>query len=60
MGLQLPRWTGVYINLTFTCVLLDQQKNGGSLEPHKLLVEEVHSSNVAVLGADKLKAAAEY
>ena len=59
------RWAQVegaqaFINLAFTRVLLDRLKSGGSLEPHKLLVEEVHSSNVAALGADELKAAAEY
>ena len=60
-----PRWAQVeggqaYINLAFTRVLLDRLNNGGSLEPHKLLVEEVHSSNVVVLGTDELKAASTY
>ena len=59
------RWAQVeggqaFINLAFTRVLLDRQKNGGSLEPHKLLVEEVHSNNVAALGTDELKAVNKY
>ena len=40
--------------------MLDRLKNGGSLEPHKLLVEEVHSNNVAALGTDELKAVNKY
>ena len=37
--------------LTYMQVLLDQLKNGGSVEPHKILVEEFSSGNVEVLGA---------
>ena len=37
--------------------LLDQLKNAGSFEPHKILVEEVGSGNVEALGAEELEAA---
>jgi hypothetical protein len=47
-----------YINLAYTRVLLDRLKNGGSVEPHKILVEEVCSGNAAAMGADELEAAA--
>ena len=50
----------VYINLMYTCVLLNQLKNGGSVEPHKILVEEVCSGNAAALGAEELEAAAKF
>ena len=49
-----------YINLAYTRVLLDRLRNGGSVEPHKLLVEEVCSGNAAALGADELQQAAEF
>ena len=35
-------------------------KNSGSVEPHKILVEEVCSGNAAAMGADELEAAAEF
>ena len=35
--------------LVYTRVLLDRLKNGGSVEPHKILVEEVCSGNAAAL-----------
>ena len=31
----------VYINLTYTCVLLDWLKNGGSVELHKIRDREI-------------------
>ena len=51
-----PLWAQVeggqaYIDLAYTRVLLDRLKNGGSVEPHKILVEEVCSGNAAALGA---------
>ena len=61
----MPLWAQVeggqaYINLAYTRVLLDRLKNGGSVEPHKILVEEVCSGNAAALGAEELEAAAEF
>ena len=41
-------------------MLLDRLRNGGSVEPHKILVEEVCSGNAAALGAEELEAAAEF
>ena len=57
-----PLWAQVeggqaYILLAYTRVLLDRLKNGGSVEPHKILVEEVSSGNVEALGAEELEAA---
>ena len=49
-----------YINLAYTRVLLDRLKNGGSVEPHKLLLEDVCSGNAAALGADELQQASEF
>ena len=49
-----------FINLAYTRVLLDRLRNGGSVEPHPVLVEEVCSGNVAALGADELQQAAEF
>ena len=49
-----------YINLAYTRVLLDRLKNGGSVEPHKLLLEDVCSGNAAALGADELEQASEF
>ena len=49
-----------YINLVYTRVLLDRLKNGGSVEPHKIPVEEVCSGNTAALGAEELEAAAKF
>ena len=46
-----------YINLAYTHVLLDRLRNGGSVEPHPILVEEVCSGNAAALGADELQQA---
>jgi hypothetical protein len=39
--------------LVYTRVLLDRLKNGGSVEPHKILVEEVCSGNAAALQEQK-------
>ena len=60
-----PLWAQVeggqaFINLAYTRVLLDRLRNGGSLEPHKILIEEVCSSNAAALGADELEKATEF
>ena len=41
-------------------MLLNQLKNGGSVEPHKIPVEEVCSGNAAALGAEELEAAAKF
>ena len=65
-GHKLKVWQGgqayAYINLMYTHVLLDRLKNGGSVEPHKVLaiVEEVCSGNTAALGAEELEAAAKF
>ena len=58
----MPLWAQVeggqaYILPAYTRVLLDRLKNGGSVEPHKILVEEVSSGNVEALGAEELEAA---
>ena len=46
-----------YINLAYTRVLLDRLKDGGSVEPHQLLLEDVCSGNAAALGAEELQQA---
>ena len=56
-----PLWAQVEggqacILLAYTQVLLDRLKNGGSVEPHKILVEEVSSGHVEALGAEVLEA----
>ena len=49
-----------YINLAYTRVLLDRLKDGGSVEPHQLLLEDVCSDNAAALGADELRQASDF
>jgi hypothetical protein len=60
-----PLWAQVeggqaFISLAYTHVLLNQLKNGGSVEPYKIRVEEVCSGNAAALGAEELEAAAKF
>ena len=49
-----------YINLAYTRVLLDRLKDGGSVEPHQLLLEDVCSGNAAALGAEELQQASDF
>ena len=49
-----------YINLAYTRVLLNRLKDGGSVEPHQLLLEDVCSGNAAALGAEELQQASDF